>query len=831
MSTANLTRTETAARSAAVDLQRIRLELDVTGAVDASNTGFPVTTTLEFDATTPETWADFLGEAVHEVVVNGRIRDVEWDGARIRLRDLAAHNTVIIRAIGAYSRSGEGLHRFVDPVDGAVYLYTHDEPADARRFMACFEQPDMKAAITVVVTAPEGWETLSNQSPVTTSTGDGAQTVEFAPTLPLSSYLTCIAAGPYVRVSSEWRRDDVVVPLSVLSRASMAEHLAADEILEVTRQGLDFFAEAFAFPYPWGKYDQIFVPEYNIGAMENPGLVTFTESYLYRGAATRAQRQARANTILHEMAHMWFGDLVTMQWWDDLWLKESFADYMGSHASVAATEYTDAWVAFANRRKAWAYTQDQLPSTHPIVADIPDLEAAKLNFDGITYAKGAAVLKQLVAFVGEDAFFDGARRYFARHAYGNTTLEDLLAELEQASGRDMRAWAQAWLQTTGMSTLSIEHDADGDAVVVQTDPRPHRLQIGLYDLQEDVLALRERIPVDIVEERTSVALPDADLVLLNDGDLTYAKARLDERSLLAVERGLSWIVDPLARGLIWSALWNATRDGELAVAKYLQIVVAHAPREADSALLGGVVLNAPSAIGHYLPESERADARRAWLDTTWAALGGAAVGSDAQLIWARAFAAAATFDDSRRLDVSTLLIGSGPEGLPMDADLRWALLTALVATGHAGAEEITEEQLRDHTASGRTAALAAAASTPSAAVRAADWRAAWGDLTLTNDHLDATIRGFGAGGRRDLVEVFDVEYFSRIEEAWSERSIEIARRLVIGLYPETETTELVDGWLDTHPDAPAALRRLVLEQRDHQQRAIRVREAQGVLAG
>lgn len=831
MSTANLTRTETAARSAAVDLHRIRLELDVTGALDAANTGFPVTTTLEFDATTAETWADFLGEAVHEVVVNGQSRDVEWDGARIRLRGLVAHNTVVIRATGAYSRSGEGLHRFVDPVDAGVYLYTHDEPADARRFMACFEQPDMKAAITVVVTAPEGWETLSNQSPVATSTRDGAQTVEFAPTLPLSSYLTCIAAGPYARVSSEWRRDDVVVPLSVLGRASMAEHLAADEILEVTRQGLDFFAEAFDFPYPWGKYDQIFVPEYNIGAMENPGLVTFTESYLYRGAATRAQRQARANTILHEMAHMWFGDLVTMQWWDDLWLKESFADYMGSHASVAATEYTDAWVAFANRRKAWAYTQDQLPSTHPIVADIPDLEAAKLNFDGITYAKGAAVLKQLVAFVGEEAFFEGARRYFARHAYGNTTLEDLLVELELASGRDMRAWAQAWLQTTGMSTVSIERDADGDAVVVQTDPRPHRLQIGLYDLQGDTLVLRERIPVDLAEERTPVALPDADLVLLNDGDLTYAKARLDERSLSAVERGLSWIDDPLARGLIWSALWNATRDGELAVAKYLEIVVAHAPRETDSSLLGGVVLNAPSAIGHYLPESERADARRAWLDATWAALGGAAAGSDAQLTWARAFAAAAAFDDSRRLDVSTLLIGAGPQGLPMDADLRWVLLTALVATGHAGAEEITEEQLRDHTASGRTAALAAAASTPSAAVRAADWRAAWGDLTLTNDHLDATIRGFGAGGRRDLVEVFDVEYFSRIEEAWSERSIEIARRLVIGLYPETETTELVDGWLDTHPEAPAALRRLVLEQRDHQQRAIRVREAQGVLAG
>ncbi|MBS1672386.1 MAG: aminopeptidase N [Actinobacteria bacterium] len=829
MTTANLTRSETAARSAAVTLHRIRVELDVTGAVDPARTGFPTASTLEFDASVDETWADFLGVSVEAVVVNGVERAVEYDGARIRLTGLAAHNTVEIRATGDYSRTGEGLHRFVDPVDRETYLYTHDEPADARRFMVCFEQPDMKAAITVVVTAPSSWQVLSNQSPVDVRVDGSAQTVEFAPTVPLSSYLTCIAAGPYARVEGEWRRDDLVIPLAVLSRASMAEHLPAEEILAITRQGLDFFHDAFAFPYPWGKYDQIFVPEYNIGAMENPGLVTFTESYLPRGAATRAQRQARANTILHEMAHMWFGDLVTMRWWDDLWLKESFADYMGAHASVAATEYAEAWASFANRRKAWAYTQDQLPTTHPIVADIVDLEAAKLNFDGITYAKGASVLKQLVAFVGEEAFFDAARRYFSRHAFGNTTLEDLLVELELASGRDMRAWAQAWLQTTGMSTLSLERTEAGGAVLVQTDPRPHRLQIGLYDAQDGVLVRRERLDVDIAEERTPLVVPDADLTLLNDGDLTYAKARLDERSLAAVERGLSTLEDPLARGLVWSALWNATRDGELSVARYLEIVVTHAPRESDSALLGGVLLNAPFAIGHYLPQEVRADARRAWLDATWAALGEADAGSDAQLVWARAFAAAAVYDDARRAEVSTLLIGSGPTGLPMDADLRWELLRALVATGNAGAEEITEEQLRDNTASGRTAALAAAASTPTEAVRAADWRAAWQDLTLTNDHLDATILGFGAGGRRDLTAGFDAEYFDRIVPAWHERSIEIARRLVVGLYPDADSTELVDAWLERHADAPAALRRLVLEQRDHQQRAIRVRAVQELL--
>ncbi len=763
---------------------------------------------------------------MQSVTVNGRPQEVSYDGARIALHGLAEHNAVEIRATGTYSRSGEGLHRFLDPVDGQTYLYTHDEPADARRFMACFEQPDLKAAITVVVTAPAGWEVLSNQSAAATRDDSDAQTVEFAPTLPLSSYLACIAAGPYVRAESEWRRGEQHVPLAVFCRASMAEHFEAEEILRITRQGLDFFAEAFAFPYPWGKYDQIFVPEYNIGAMENPGLVTFTESTC--SAARRPARSARrrANTILHEMAHMWFGDLVTMRWWDDLWLKESFADYMGSHASAAATEFTEAWVPFANRRKAWAYTQDQLPSTHPIVADIPDLEAAKLNFDGITYAKGAAVLKQLVAFVGEEAFFAGARAYFARHAYGNTTLEDLLVELEQASGRDMRGWAQAWLQTTGMSTLSLERGEDGAAVVRQTDPRPHRLQIGLYDLRDGALVLRERIPLDLVEERTPVDLPEADLTLLNDGDLTYAKVRLDERSLGTVEQALSGLEDPLARALVWSALWNATRDAELSVPRYLESWPRTRPAEADNALLGGVLLNAAFAIAHYLPEpTAPRRARPGWRGRgrrSRAPLRGATPSSPGR---GRSLRAAA-FDGARHADVTAMLVGVAPAGLPLDPDLRWALLTALVTTGHAGAEEITAEQLRDRTATGRTAALAAAASSPLAEVRAADWRAAWTDLSLSNDHLDATIAGFRAGGRRDLVERFDADYFARIETAWAERSIEIAGRLVRGLYPDADTTELVDAWLTAHPHAPAALQRLVGEQRDHQQRAIRVRAAQ-----
>jgi aminopeptidase N len=720
---ANLSREETAARSASVSLHSIRVEIDVTGAVRADETGFLTTTTLRFDATAGETWLDFIGEAVERVTVNGTEQHVAWDGARIRVTDLQQSNEVRIDAIGAYSRSGEGLHRFTDPVDGATYLYTQYEPADSRRVMACFEQPDMKAEYTFVVTAPAGWQVLSNQSAVVSTGGGSSQTVEFAPTKRISSYITSIAAGPYHRVSGTWTKGEQRVDLGVFCRASLAEHLDHDEILEITRQGLDFFDESFDFAYPWGKYDQIFVPEYNLGAMENPGLVTFTEAYVFRGAATEAQREGRANTILHEMAHMWFGDLVTMTWWDDLWLKESFADYMGSHASATATRFTDAWASFANRRKAWAYEQDQLPTTHPIVADIPDLEAAKLNFDGITYAKGASVLKQLVAFVGEDAFFAGARAYFRDHAYGNTTLDDLLAALEASSGRDMRAWSTAWLETTGVSTLALE---DERATLVQTDPRPHRLRVGAFALVDGSLVRTASVDLDIVEERTPIELPDADLVLVNDGDLTYAKARLDERSLKAVERSLSTIDDSLARGIVWSSLWNATRDGELPALRYLEIVRRHAPAEAHVGILAGALANAAFTIEHYVADDARADARAMWLETVWEGLEQAEPGTGSQLSWARALGHAASVHDARSGAVAGMLDGSEPvpDGLSLDADLRWLWVQALAAVGTWGKDRILEELALDDTMSGRTAAVEALASRPARGVggRVADER-------------------------------------------------------------------------------------------------------------
>lgn len=824
----NLSREDAAVRASAIDLDTIEVDLDVRSASDPSREDFTTQSTLRFASSVEETWVDFLGAAVDEVEINGELHAVDWDGARVRLTGLGAQNTVRIRARGCYSRSGEGLHRFTDPVDGAVYLYTQYEPADSRRVYPCFEQPDLKARWTFHVTASSAGVVLSGGAETSRAEVDDGVRVSFAETPLLSSYVTAVAVGPYHRVDGVWRGARQTVDLGVLCRASLAEHLDAEEILDITRRGLDFFTSAFDQDYPWGKYDQIFVPEYNLGAMENPGLVTFTEAYVFRGAATVAQREARSNTILHEMAHMWFGDLVTMRWWDDLWLKESFADFMGTHANVATGLFPDAWVTFASRRKGWAYVQDQLPTTHPIVADIPDLEAAKLNFDGITYAKGASVLKQLVGFVGEDAFFRGAQRYFATHAYGNTTLADLLSALEEASGRDLRSWSAAWLETTGLPTLTAER---APLALVQDVARPHTVRTGLWDDEGGRLVARGDVVVDLFGERTvadAPVLPDVALIIPNIDDRSYAKVRLDDRSLAAVAGGLSTMPDAVARGVVWAALWNAARDGELAASAYLAIAARHAPREAHPALLADVLAHAAFAVRHYVPDAERVATAAAWLEGAWSAMSEAEPGSDAQLIWARAVGGAAELCADRASEMTAILASesSAPEGLPFDPELRWGWLFGLVASGAAGVDQIEAEAERDATASGRTARLAALAARPEASVRREGWLAAWDDSSLTNDHLDATIRGVRAGESRRLIADRDGDYFDRILPVWRSRSIEIAARLVRGLFPATPDTSAVDSWLETNPDAPGSLRRIVIEQRDHLARDLRVRAAQ-----
>lgn len=872
MSHENLQRDEAAARSALISTTSYDVSLDVRQAPDPDVAGYPTSSVITFTAEAgASTFLDFIGSEVHSVVLNGKGLGVDEvvDGARIRLDDLQAENQVTVTGTALYSRSGEGMHRFVDPADGQCYLYTQYEPADARRVFANFEQPDLKATYTFHVMAPAGWHVASNGAEVNrTLLADDPGTArwDFAATEPVSTYITTVLAGPYFKAEDRWQAtlDDgtsLDVPLALYCRASMAGSFDTGELFRLTKNGLDFFNRLFDYPYPWGKYDQAFVPEYNLGAMENPGLVTFTESYVFTSRATDAQYQGRANTLLHEMAHMWFGDLVTMQWWDDLWLKESFADYMGTLGVDRATGWDTAWVNFANKRKAWAYVQDQLPTTHPIVADIPDLEAAKQNFDGITYAKGASVLKQLVAYVGFEAFIAGSREYFRKHAYGNTSLADLLAALGTASGRDLAGWAQQWLQTSGISTLSLafaprdtatdDGGVLGRVAIVQeaADPvtgreelRPHRLRVGSYNFDGDGALVRTgSFETDVAGARTELpqlaGQPRPALLLVNDDDLTYAKVRLDPASEATVRAALDRIADPMARALCWTALWNSARDGESPATGYVEAVAAFGPAETGIGVLLNILENAGTAVERYIPVRERDTVRASFLATVEDELDRATPGSDQQLAWARTLATFSRHDRSMVPRLRGLLDGTAPvEGLSVDAELRWHIWHALAANGQATAAELDAELARDTTASGRAGHATALAARPDPEVKAAAWNAAVHGNVLSNQLLSATISGFTTAPAQ-LLEPYVEPYFESLRRVWDGRSIEIASRIVRGLFPLAqdlaEGTEPVehpvigrtDAWLESNADAPRALRRIIIEQRSHLLRALKAQAA------
>ncbi len=858
----NLTRDEAHERAGLIAVESYEVALDLRSAPDPDEETFRSVTTVRFRCTRPgaATFVDLLAPAVSAVVLNGRELDPAevFDGTRIVLDGLAASNELTVDASCAYSRTGEGLHRFADPEDGEVYLYTQYEPADSRRVFANFEQPDLKAPFTLTVTAPAAWTVLGNSEAAGPAepVGADAATWRFAPTLPISTYITAVVAGPYHVERDGYRRElpggDVLeIPLGALCRRSLARHFDADDIFTVTKQGLDFFHDHFDFPYPFGKYDQAFVPEYNLGAMENPGLVTFREQFVFRGRVTRAAYEVRANVILHEMTHMWFGDLVTMEWWDDLWLKESFADFMGSLSQVEATRFTEGWITFANRRKSLAYRADQLPSTHPVTADVRDLQDAKLNFDGITYAKGASALKQLVAYVGRDAFLEGARRYFKRHAYGNTRLADLLAVLGETSGRDMATWSRSWLQTAGVNSLTPEvtyDDAAGRiaelAVLQGADPahpelRPHRVAIGLYRRGADgLLARYARAEADVAGERTVIAeLAGAErpeLILVNDEDLTYCKVRFDEGSLATLRERLGDIADPMARALAWSAVWNLTRDGLMPAGEYLGLVRDFAGRESDVGVLQMVMTWASTALEYYTADARRDAAGTALAETARRELERAEPGSGHQLEWARFLAATAARESDLAL-LRELLDGTTKiDGLDVDQELRWTLLEPLAARGAADEAVLGAELARDNTASGRRHQVRCLAARPSAEVKAAAWHDVVECDELSNAMVEATIAGFARPGQRELLEPYGDTYFAAIERVWRERSIEIGLSVVRGLFPSSQlrpaTLDAADAWLDAHPDASPALRRLVLEERDDLARALRAQECDAASA-
>ncbi|MET4781474.1 aminopeptidase N [Glaciihabitans sp. UYNi722] len=839
----NLTRIEAQERKALVDVASYDITLDLTTGSEV----FRSTTVVTFSATAgASTFIDALTRTVHSVNLNGAELDpaAVSDNVRIQLDGLAEQNVLTVVADAEYTNTGEGLHRFVDPVDNEVYLYTQFEVPDSRRVFAVFEQPDLKATFTFTVTASAAWEMVSNSpTPVPQPVeGTDSATWSFEPTPVLSSYVTALIAGPYAVIRSELTSSSGrVIPLGIFSRKSLSEYVDADYIFEKTRQGFAYYEEKFDYPYPFAKYDQLFVPEFNAGAMENAGAITFTETYVFRSKVTDAIKERRVVTITHELAHMWFGDLVTMKWWNDLWLNESFAEWASTMATANATEWTEAWTTFQAMEKSWAYRQDQLPSTHPVVATINDLEDVQVNFDGITYAKGGSVLKQLVAWVGEEAFFAGVAAYFQKHHHGNTELSDLLAELEVTSGRSLSDWSKKWLETAGVNTLTpaIETDAAGaitSFTIVQTAAadyptiRPHRLAVGLYDFVDGKLVRTHREELDVDGERTDVAalvgLAKPALVLLNDDDLAYAKIRLDEQSLAVAIEHLKDIDNPLARSIVWGAVWDATRDAEAKASDYVRLVLGNIASETESTTIRTTLSQLTTVARVYVAPAKRTDTIRAVGDALWELAQGATAGTDAQFQFVKFFAGIAS-TDAHVAALQSLIDGSSPlAGLEIDTDLGWELLEGLVLAGAASGSDIDAALAKDNTSNGQQAAARARATIPTVEGKRAAFDSLVGSDDLPNAIVRQTTIGYLHTNDASVFEPLVEPYFAAINDMWANRSFKIAEYFVELMFPSPLASEALvtatKAWLDTNQDAVPALRRLVIENLAGIERALRV---------
>ncbi|MCO1597381.1 aminopeptidase N [Micromonospora sp. RHAY321] len=830
----SLTRVEATARGAAITVESYQVDLDLTGGADL----FRSCVEIRFRATPgTATFAEIKPATLLAVRLNDRDVDpgVLTDN-RLPLSGLDAENTLVVEAEMAYSNSGEGMHRFVDPADGETYLYAVTFLDNVQRVFAAFDQPDLKASFTLAVTAPPEWTVASNAE-LAANPSPGRW--EFAPTAPLATYFFSLIAGPYhVR-----RAEHDGVPLGIYCRRSLAEHLDADaeEIFTITRQCLDRFHQLFTERYPFGKYDQAFVPEFNAGAMENPGIVTFRDDYVFRSAVTDTQRELRATTIAHEMAHMWFGDLVTMRWWDDLWLNESFAEYLGTRVTAEATRFDQAWTTFAMRRKAWGYAADQRPSTHPVAPEeVADTDEGLLNFDGISYAKGAGVLRQLVAWLGDEAFLAGLNAHFAAHRFGNATLADLLASLTAASGRDLSGWADVWLRRPQVNTLRAEVsvDADGrytEVAVVQTAPesypvlRPHRIGVGRYSA--DGTVRRDEVDLDPVTDGGRTVLgelagqPAARLLLPNDGDLTFAKVRLDPASADAVPLVLPGLADPLARAVLWSEALDAATDGERPVTGLVDLMVAALPAETEVIIAEDVLTLSRSLVDRYLDPLTRSAALARVAGACWQLLDGAPAGESLQLAAARAWIAATTDAD---LLTGWLAGRAVPAGLKVDAELRWSVLRRLVVLGAAGEAEIAAEAAADPSATGAERAARCRAALPDPVAKQAAWDIIVRDTELSNRLLEATAEGFWQPEQPELTAAYVQRYFADMPAAAHRRTAWTADRVASLAFPRyavAQPTREAAAALLARDDLTPGLRRVVTDADDDLRRALVARTA------
>jgi aminopeptidase N len=833
-----LTQDEAIARAARVSRCQYQLAIDLTRDSDTYRGEATIRNAL---SGREDVFLDYRGKTILLLEVNNtKVETPAWTGYRLTLPGelLRPENTVYVSYENDYDHEGDGFHQFKDPEDGEEYLYSNFEPYEAHRLFPCFDQPDIKAAYELTVTAPPEWEVIANARLATEATAsDGRRRHKFERTKPFSSYLFALIAGPYGAVKTVHRG----VELGLYCRKSLMKHLDSDEIFAVSKQGLDFYGEFFDYPYPFGKYDQIFVPEFNAGAMENVGAITHNEYMVFRDPPTDNQRRNRAETILHEMAHMWFGDLVTMRWWNDLWLNESFATYMAYLCLDNATRFENGWQAFNAGMKNWAYRQDQLVTTHPIAGQVADTDATFLNFDGITYGKGASVLKQLVAAIGMDGFREGMRYYFQTYAFGNATLEQFLGALEDGSGRDLQDWSKAWLETASLNTIGSRWESDGDRItsftVTQSAPddyptlRPHRRDVGL--LRDDGGRFSVTVlPLDIdgaeAELPGAQGLPRPSLVFPNYNDHGYAKVALDPESLAFGRTNMERGDDTLLRQLLWSSLWNMVRDQQLKSTDFLTLVREKLPLEPAPEIVDAVLGNASAALARYVPEERRENEYHLTFLTNWSAMHNAPAG-DAQIIWARAVIATAIVPaDIER--VARLVDGEEViAGLTMDQDMRWTVALKFVGHGMAGAEaRVAAEVERDPSDRGQRAQVRAQTSVPSATVKAEAWERingdGYGSLYMTN----AAIGGFTWTHQRDLLAEYVPRFFEALPEIFRTKDREFASDYVHGLFPgyrvEEDILERSRAVLAQYAEELPVLERMLREANDDLARSIRCRQ-------
>jgi aminopeptidase N len=871
----NLTQEDAERRAELISKLEYIIELTLSN--DPSVESFRSVTSVVFDVARDDadTFIDLSARSVEEVALNGRVDEEArraYDGVRLPLRGLRrGRNELRVVADCTYYTIGVGLHRLVDPIDHKVYVYTHFEPFDAHKVFPCFDQPDLKGTFTLQVTAPPVWSVCADSRVIERQSVDGATRWSFNRTPLIPTYLVAIVAGEFHIVRDEHRG----IPLSLWCRESLAEYLdqQAADIFEITKQGLDFFRDYFGLEYPFDEYNQLFVPEASMGAMENPGCVTFNELYIFRGKATENQLLRRAETILHEMAHVHgFGDVATMRWWGDLWLNETFATYMSQLAIDDATRFDNAWVDFANTVKSVAARQDQLVTTHRIADSVPDTDSVRQNFDGITYHKGASVMRQLAAWVGDDAFRAGVQDYFRRYRWGNATLQNFLECIGRASGRDMASWSRQWLETTGMNVLRPEFEVrDGryawlDVVQGAAKPehptlRSHRIAVGLYDLHPDgALRLRAAYPVDVDGERTRVGalagIAAADLVLVNDADLTFAKLRFDERSVHTLLDHLSALEDSLARSLCWAALWDMTRDAELPTRRYVELVTRHAKHEEEPALIERVLSQALAATDQFSDPSNRNHLRALLQASAREQIDSLPKDAVLRLSWTRCLIA--TSVSPKELDFLAALVEEREriEGVPLDTDLRWLAVARLATTGRYGVAEISAALELDPTDFGRRHAAASLAARPDATAKAEAWQIirepsgmipeAWQEVLVVPVSLAtlaAIMRGFAFGafveggfhrsGQEDVLRPYIASYAEQVPRMWKERSIEDAEEFTESMYPRYLTDDALIDAVDRTlalPGLPGAARRILQEGRDGTLRARRAREADAAAA-